>query len=298
MSPSAPLANGFKAPVIAYFASWSGTAENLPYGDMTHLNYSFVLPTADGGLTAPEDALLEDLSRRCHEHGVKIGLAIGGWNDGDCSAFEKMASRLETRSRFVARVVDMLDAYDLDGADIDWEYPKLHSASDYALLMGELAAALKPRGKFLSTAVIAEGDEHGLFVRPEVFSHLDYLNIMAYDWFYQKEGNHHSSEATAETSLDYWVGRGCPKEKAILGVPLYGRSHKETKTYKELVAKDAEAPGKDEVEGILYNGLASMRRKAELSLRKGGGIMFWELTQDTRDQSSLLKAIAAVYRGA
>jgi GH18 family chitinase len=293
-----PLANGLKAPVIAYFASWSGTAEGLPYQELTHLNYSFVLPTPDGGLTAPEDALLEELSRRCHEHGVKIGLAIGGWNDGDCSAFEKMAARKETRTRFIDRVVDMLEAYDLDGADIDWEYPKLHSASDFSLLMAELAAALKPRGKLLSAAVIAEGDEFGQFVRPEVFQHLDYLNIMAYDWFYQKEGNHHSSEETAASSLDYWIKKGCPKEKAILGVPFYGRSHKEAKTYKELIALDPEAPGKDAVNGILYNGLASMRRKAALALQKGGGIMFWELTQDTQDASSLLKAITSTVRGA
>ena len=284
-------------PIIAYFASWSGKAGNLPYRNLTHLNYSFVLPKADGGLTEPEDALLRDLVKRCHENGVKVGMAIGGWNDGDCSAFEKMAAQADTRSRFVRNVVALCEAYDLDGADIDWEYPKAHSAADFSVLMADLAAALRPKGKLISTAVIAEDDEFGQFVRPDVFPNVDFLNIMAYDWRYQTEGVHHSPFGLAESSLAYWIRRGCPKEKAILGVPFYGRSPTATLTYSELVAKDPEAPGKDALDGILYNGLATMRRKTEVALRNGGGIMFWELTLDTAGPTSLLGAIAETVRG-
>lgn len=289
--PNAPY------PIIAYFASWSGKADNLPYRNLTHLNYSFVLPRPDGSLTDPEDALLRDLVKRCHGNGVKVGMAIGGWNDGDCTAFEKLAARTESRSRFVRSAVALCETYGLDGIDIDWEYPKAHSVGDFSLLMAELSAALRPLGKLLSTAVIAEGDEFGQFVRPDVFSQVDFLNIMSYDWHYQKEGTHHSPYEVAESSLAYWIARGCPKEKAILGVPFYGRSTTAALTYTELVAKDPEAPGKDAVDGVLYNGLATMRRKTELSLRKGGGIMFWELTQDTAGPTSLLEAIAATVRG-
>jgi GH18 family chitinase len=42
---------------------------------------------------------------------------------------------------------------------------------------------------------------------------------------------------------------------------------------------------------IRYNGLDTIRKKTALAARKGGGIMIWELSQDTGDATSLLKAI-------
>jgi GH18 family chitinase len=39
-----------------------------------------------------------------------------------------------------------------------------------------------------------------------------------------------------------------------------------------------------------------MRRKTELAFKRGGGIMFWELSQDTSDDTSLLTAIHGALR--
>jgi hypothetical protein len=57
------------------------------------------------------------------------------------------------------------------------------------------------------------------------------------------------------------------------------------------MARDPLAWQKDMVGDVHYNGVPTMKRKAALARREGSGIMIWEITQDTADQTSLLRAI-------
>ncbi|MDB5048791.1 MAG: Chitinase [Fibrobacteres bacterium] len=277
--------------VIGYlYTGESSEVDRIQYDKLTHVNYSFAIPAADGGLTGVDETILARLVEKAHASGVKVGVAVGGWNDGDTSNFEALAASPTARNRFIANLVALTDRFNVDGIDMDWEYPKLESVQDFTILMRDLSAALRAKGKSLTLAVIAKDDQHGQFIRAEVFGYIDFLNIMAYDWHYDRDGGvPHSSYELAEESLDYWLQRGCPKEKAILGVPFYGRTPP-TK-YKELIAKDPAAAGVDAQGPVYYNGQPTMRRKTELAYRKGGGIMFWEISQDTADGTSLLGAI-------
>lgn len=282
--------------VIGYLYTQRVTeVERLQFDKLTHVNYSFVNTDASGNLTQPDDDVLRALVRLAHAKGVKVGLAVGGWNDGITTPFEKMAADPVARARFATGLGAMVDKFGLDGIDMDWEYPNRNSTRDFTLMMRELRSMLKPRGKFLSAAVIAMDDEHGQWFSDEVFPLIDNLNIMAYDWKYTLHGGSpHSSYEDAVKSLDYWIRRGCPKEKAILGVPFYGRTP--AVTYRELVAADRGAAQRDNVGQIYYNGQPTMRRKTELAYKRGGGIMFWELSQDTSDDTSLLGAIHGALR--
>lgn len=266
--------------------------ERIQYDKITHVNYSFVMPDAIGGVSAPDEAVLAALVRKAHAHGVKVGVAVGGWNDGDTTNFEAMAASPDARAKFIANLVALADRHDVDGIDIDWEYPNQSSAEHFTLMMRDLSALLRAKGKSLTTAVIATDDEHGRFIHPEVFGCIDFLNIMAYDWKYDRDGGRpHSTYELAEESLDYWLKKGCPKEKAILGVPFYGRMP--PVKYKDLIAANPQAAEMDVQGTVYYNGWETMARKTELAWRKGGGIMFWEISQDTSDRTSLLGAIHA-----
>jgi chitinase len=278
--------------IIAYFPDWTGSVDAIPFDKITHINYSFVLPTPVGGLTALDEPRMKDLVAKAHAKGVKVSIAIGGWNGGNCNGFEAMAAGSGNRRTFVRNVIEMCDSFHLDGVDIDWEYPHVHSGPDFTVLMRELRAALGPQ-RLLTAAVIAENEYQRIssYIQSEVFQYLDCLNIMAYDWGYQAPGTHHSSLELATRCLDYWAGRGCPREKLILGAPFYGRNHNAALNYRELIAKDPMAPYKDNVEGFLYDGLETMRKKTRIALSKAGGIMFWEITQDVPGPASLLGAI-------
>jgi len=56
--------------------------------------------------------------------GVKVLLAIGGWNDSAGSKYSELVNNPFARTKFVEHVVDYLKQNDFDGLDFDWEYPK------------------------------------------------------------------------------------------------------------------------------------------------------------------------------
>jgi GH18 family chitinase len=277
--------------VVGYFPTWAGDVNAIQYDKLTHINYAFALPTAQGGLTGVSsgDARLRSLVQTAHSRGVKVLLAVGGWNDGNDSAFEQMAANAGARTTFVNNAVAFVNAAGLDGIDLDWEYPEPGaSAQNFAALARELGAAMRSRGKLLTAAVVANG-YYGDGIPTSAFADLDFINIMAYDG-----GQPHSTYDFAVQALNYWVGRGLPRSKAVLGVPFYGRSPSSYVAYSQLVAWDAQAPYKDNVGDVYYNGIPTIQAKARLALQQGGGVMIWELTQDTQGATSLLSAIAQV----
>jgi hypothetical protein len=150
--------------------------------------------------------------------------------------------------------------------------------------MTELSNQLHSRGKALTAAVVGEG---GASILSSVFPLVDYLTLMAYD----ENEYQHSTYSYAQRSLNYWVGRGLPKEKAILGVPFYGRNSWES--YAQLLARGA-SPNADTYQGVGYNGIPTIKAKTNLAFDQGGGIMIWELSQDVTGANSLLNAINEV----
>ena len=274
--------------VVGYMPAWQGSVDEIAFERLTHVNYAFALPTADGGLRPVEDlSKLRALVARGHAHGVKVLVSIGGWNDGDDSAFTALAASRAGRRGFADAACRLVDEEGLDGVDIDWEYPEASEADRYAALVDELSVTLRPSGKLLTAAVTASswGSEG---IADEAFAGLDWLNVMAYDG---GAGADHSPYSLAESALDLWAGRGLPREKTVLGVPFYSRPG--WRSYASLVASYPDAPYRDEVGGEHYNGIDTIRRKTCLARQRASGVMIWELSQDTHDATSLLAAISS-----
>ena len=281
------IPTGFK--VVGYMPSWAGAVNQVQYSKLTHINYAFVIPTSSGGLGAIDNIpKLQSLVSTAHANGVKVSISIGGWNDGNDSGFESLAASSGSRTNFVNNIVNMVNQYNLDGADIDWEYPDDGASSNnYSTLMQQLSTALHNQGKLLTAAVIS-GD--GSSIQSNVFGYVDFLNLMAYDG----EGSNHSPYLLASSSLSYWLGRGLPKAKAILGVPFYGREP--YTSYSDILAGGG-SPNSDTWNGIGYNGIPTIQSKTTLALNQGGGIMMWELSQDATGANSLLSAIFTTLSG-
>lgn len=283
--------------IVGYFPTWQGRVADIQYSFLTHIMYSFVLPNSNGSLQAMEPASiskLQELVNRAHGEGVKVGIAVGGWNDGDDSAFVALANNPLSRATFVNALVDFVVTYNLDGVDMDWEYPSTPAeANNFTLMMGELRAALDQLAgtKFLTAAVIAQGNWNGQYIQNAVFEYVDFLNIMAYD----ENNSNHSSLTYALTSIDYWINRGLSRDKLVLGVPFYARPS--WSAYNTYVAADAKNACVDAVNGNFYNGIPTIRTKAALAHTSACGVMMWELSHDTTGDSSLLKAIWEVVNG-
>ena len=53
---------------------------------------------------------------------LRIVISVGGWNFPS-AYFSEMASSNVSRAAFVASAKSFIDTHDLDGIDLDWEYP-------------------------------------------------------------------------------------------------------------------------------------------------------------------------------
>lgn len=58
------------------------------------------------------------------EKGVKVSIAIGGWNDSQGDKYSRLVNDPGARARFITHVVAFLEKWGFDGLDLDWEYPK------------------------------------------------------------------------------------------------------------------------------------------------------------------------------
>jgi GH18 family chitinase len=285
--------------VIGYLPGSSVDTASIDFHRLTHINFSFAIPAkAGGGLAALRNSdKLIGLVRKAHENNVKVFISIGGWGIGDGggedSRFHELAETAEERSLFIAKTMQLVRDYNLDGVDLDWEYPDIEnrSAEDYVLLMSELADSLHAKDLELTAAVVHYGNQ-GRGTKNEIFDIVDWLNLMAYD------DDHglpipHSPYSLAEKSINYWVHeRGLPPEKAVLGLPFYGKPRREgLSQYKDLIAAGADAQA-DAFDSVYYNGMNTIRSKTQLAMEeKLAGVMIWQIAQDTHDEYSLLKVI-------
>ncbi len=205
---------------------------------LTHVNLAFG-HVVDGLLSVEGLSALNDLDKlRQWNKDIKIVLSVGGWGAG---GFSEMAMTAEGRDKFVASCMDVLDQYNLDGIDMDWEYPCSSSAGiasspkdreNFTYLMQALRDAAGER-----IVSIAAGAGH-YFVRDtemdKVAKACDYIQLMTYDMrsgFDHQAGHHTALDAsvgdetgmTVKRAVEVFHQAGVPKEKIVIGAAFYSR---------------------------------------------------------------------------
>lgn len=281
-----PLPSQF---IILAYATEGIVAEIIPYDQLTHINYAFLIPKDDGTFNPINNGWkLKQIVATGHAKNVKVLISVGGggW-DGQ---FETMAASPESRSAFVQNLKAFVDEYQLDGADIDWEYPDAgESSQNFLALIKDLRVALPD--KLLTTAVVSYGG-NALGIHPESFELFDFVNVMTYD------GPDHGTMEQFKKGLAYWSERGLPKEKIVMGMPFYSHvkeSSAEGVTFAKLIQADPAAAQVDEFDyyGMteVYNGIPTVRAKTRIAMEKASGVMFWALDHDAQGEFSLVNAI-------
>ena len=59
---------------------------------------------------------------------LKVLVAVGGWNMGSTD-FSNMVANSASRARFISTTIEFLRERNLDGLDLDWEYPSNRAGS-------------------------------------------------------------------------------------------------------------------------------------------------------------------------
>lgn len=259
---------------------------------LTDIIYFSAEPRADGTLDTSRltEETWDALAQLKTDHDLRVHISIGGWErDG---AFAEMTADPKIRKAFVENLLAFLLSHNLDGADFDWEFPATDTQfENYISLLAETKEVLSRHGLMVSVALPAESG----FPLGE-FSVVDRVHLMSYD-----RGERHATFEQAVEDVQAFLNAGISPGKLILGMPFYGRTvappHDEF-AYNQLINEYSPAPGVDEVNGIYFNGLTTIRRKVCYGIAEElGGFMVWELSQDTTDASSLLLQIFDLVSG-
>ncbi len=175
--------------------------------------------------------------------GIKILLSIGGWS---AAGFSEAAMTEENRKRLAVSAADIMKEYDLDGIDIDWEYPCFRVAGidgsekdreNFTFLIETLRKTLDGAGgKHYLLTIAAGGDDYftSCTEMDKVQKYLDYVQLMTYDLKggFQTFTGHHTSlysnrrdlfPASADKAVECFIRAGVPKEKLVIGGAFYSR---------------------------------------------------------------------------
>jgi GH18 family chitinase len=237
---------------------------------LTHVNFAFA--NVVGGRVvegSPRDA--ENLKaltglRTLHPH-LKVLVSVGGWTWS--KGFSDAALTARSRRVFVASAVDFVRRHDLDGFDVDWEYPGLpgdgnpHRPEDkqtFTALVADLRAALDREGArvgrrlLLTFAAGAFPDFLAHTEMAKVQASVDLVNLMTYDFRVASPGEpagHHANlypsaadprRHSADGAVALFLAAGVPPAKLVLGVPFYGRAW-EGVGAREGLYKEGRPPG-------------------------------------------------------
>ncbi|XP_076265407.1 chitinase-3-like protein 1 isoform X2 [Rhynchophorus ferrugineus] len=250
-----------KKVIAAYFSSDTPrSSQNLVEMNpklITHLYYAFVEVHPDGSIA------LQDPHKAAMGNYPEKFIAIKRLNPNlklifSCipkgNSFTVVAENKELRKAFVNNTIELLQIWNFDGLDLDWEYPKLHDKESYILLLMELKQRFNDYGYLLTAAVraIPVYRESGYDV-PKMSKYLDYINIMTYDYYgswsthtgfnsplypSSLDTQYERQYLNVEASVRNWIGAGAPPEKICIGIPFYGR----TFTLKDELENGVHAP--------------------------------------------------------
>jgi len=290
--------------VLAYVTSWSSVTPDPAY--LTHINYAFghVTDSFDG-IRIDNEQRLKDISDLKKDHPkLKIMLSIGGWGSGN---FSEMAEDSVCRKSFAEDCKRIVEEFDLDGIDLDWEYPTSNSAGisslpedteNFTLLMRDIRASIGD-DKLLTLASYYLG----YFIDfKAIDKYIDFVNIMTYDMgrppchnapLYKSE---HTYRISADESVDAHVAAGVPLQKLTLGLPFYGHGIDGVSDFidfKDLPSLQGYTQNWDSIAMVpyltdktgkfvcSYDDEKSLKIKCEYLLEKGLlGAMYWEYGGD------------------
>ncbi len=178
---------------------------------------------------------------------LEVLTSVGGWTWS--GGFSDMALTPASRKVFIDSAVEFIRVNQLDGLDIDWEFPgsigdgnkfRPEDKQNYTALLKELRSRFdseeKVLGRHLVTSIAAGASEQ--WVRDtqmgEVQKYVDSVNLMAYDYYEPDSGSttgHHTplysnpadpKHVSADSSVKLFEQAGVPADKLILGAAFYG----------------------------------------------------------------------------
>ena len=229
--------------VIAYC---TGSAENIkkyPIEKLTHIIYSF-LPLKHDTLTFANEQqrnnLMQLVALKKTYPQLKVMVSIGGW--GGCEPCSGLFASAEHRNTFAQTTVDLFKEYQIDGLDLDWEYPAIEGFPGHAFTSGdrnnftELVKVLRAKmgSNYLLTFAAGGFDKflENSIDWDAVLPQVDFVNLMTYDLVsgYATVTGHHTllndympGQQSTSRCVNWLLQHKARPEQLIIGAAFYAR---------------------------------------------------------------------------
>lgn len=243
--------------IIAYVHGWQDNwgKNNEKANLITHINYAFA-NIKDGKVIEGNVLDTEVFKKLNHlkktNKELKILISVGGW--GWSKNFSDAVLTETSRHIFANSAIDFMLRHQIDGIDLDWEYPgqigdnnvfrpedKENFTSILKLIRKKQDSVSKGNNNYILTIATGANQKYLDHTNmKEAQKYLDFINIMTYDYYTggSKIAGHHANlfksefdnarDRNSAKAVDEHVKAGIPIEKLVLGVPFYGRWWKGT----------------------------------------------------------------------
>lgn len=238
------------APEKVFVGYLYGQPRNINFRLYTHLCHAFVTADAEGDIQKSGDVPNREIVGQAHKAGVKVMLSLGGW--GWDKQFAAIVSKQETEERYARAVIEMVDSFDYDGIDLDWEYPDTEKeVVGFERLSRRFrndldAIGLKKKRRMVLTMAASSNKGTLKWLSKEfLVKTMDWINVMTYDYAgdWTDYAGHHSplfasskqpagQARSTEMTMTYLLQeRGFPARMLAVGLPLYGRGFAVSEPY-------------------------------------------------------------------
>jgi predicted carbohydrate-binding protein with CBM5 and CBM33 domain/spore germination protein YaaH len=218
--------------LVAYVDATGAPVALPPAGSVTHLMAAFANVAADGSLTSVPQVAAWKTSPA-----VKVLLSVGGWTWS--VNFPTVAADPVKRATFVQSCLQAVTSQQLDGIDLDWEWPgggnttpQAGDRANFTALVHELRVALGP-SRELTCFAPATAANLAFWDLASLKNDFTFFNVQGYDLHgpWDAKTGHQSGlagnpskadELDITTVLGLYEAAGVPRAQLLVGAPFYG----------------------------------------------------------------------------
>ena len=242
-----------KPVIIGYVGGFRGliSTDSIDVWHLSHINYAFIDIKDNRAWLHNETTDTINLRKLSElkkiNPALKILISIGGWTWS--KNFSDATLTDTSTGNFALSAVAIVSKFNLDGIDIDWEYPGMigdnnkyrpEDKEHYTLLFKELRAGLDSLSRttqmkyYVTTAVGGSQSYIDHTEMDKVQQYTDYINIMSYDYAGGRDtvSGHHTNlytssgankQSSADRSIQAFIAAGVPPSKIVIGLAFYGK---------------------------------------------------------------------------
>ena len=231
-----------KNEIIGYVGSGEFTCEDAK--KLTGINLAFGELHNDGSVTCNGCKDKIEMIPQIRRWNEKLRIVLS-MVQADRDAFTVCCATEEMREKTAAALAETAKKYDLDGIDLDWEYPCVPSNNsvvspddkhNFTLLCAAIRRHLNALDgkRYLTIASGADVFYVNCVELPELMEYLDYINVMTYDLkcgFHALAGHHTSLFSkngdvfmnSCAQALELFAAHGVSRDRLLMGAAFYSR---------------------------------------------------------------------------